>query len=65
MRSAYQKTYPAAPAQPVAGEAFTPGLTPGVLSLEPDSLYPLTSLTRLIRRSARAYNRASVADSWD
>src|SRR5574341_383788 len=37
MPSAYQKTRPAAPAQPAAGEAFNPGLTPGVFSLEPDN----------------------------
>jgi len=36
MPSAYQQSGPAAPAQPPAGEAFNPGLTPGVFSLEPD-----------------------------
>ena len=36
MPSAYQKSGPAAPAQPTAGEAFKPGLTPGVFSLESD-----------------------------
>jgi hypothetical protein len=36
MPSAYQKSRPAAPAQPTAGEAFIPGLTPGVFSLESD-----------------------------
>jgi hypothetical protein len=36
MPAAYQKSSPAAPAQPVAGEAFIPGLTPGVFSLESD-----------------------------
>ena len=37
MPSAYQKSGPAAPAQPTAGEAFNPGLTPGVFSLESDN----------------------------
>jgi hypothetical protein len=37
MPPAYQKSGPAAPAQPSAGEAFIPGLTPGVFSLESDN----------------------------
>jgi len=32
-----KKSGPAAPAQPPAGEAFNPGLTPGVFSLERDN----------------------------
>jgi len=36
MRQAYQKSGPASLAQPLAGEAFIPGLTPGVFSLESD-----------------------------
>ncbi len=37
MPSAYQKLDLAAPAQPSAGEAFIPGLTPGVFSLDSDN----------------------------
>jgi 4-amino-4-deoxy-L-arabinose transferase-like glycosyltransferase len=40
MPPTYQKSGPAAPAQPTAGEAFIPGLTPGVFSLESDN-YPV------------------------
>jgi hypothetical protein len=38
MPAAYQKSGLAARAQPAAGEAFNPGLTPGVFSLEPDKV---------------------------
>jgi hypothetical protein len=40
MTSAYQKSRPAAPDQPAAGEAFIPGLTPGAFSLESDNEHP-------------------------
>jgi hypothetical protein len=41
-----KKTDPASPAQPSAGEAFIPGLTPGVFSLKPDKSFSLPGKVR-------------------
>jgi len=53
MPAAYQNTSPAAPAQAAAGEAFTPGLTPGVFSLEADKtpVHDLPDPDRLVPSS--------------
>ena len=59
MPSAYQESIPAPPAQPAAGEAFNPGLTPGVFSLESDKRNtdsersPLESIASIHRSLAK------------